>query len=144
MRKLEITYKGVVYPWHCDHMGHMNVMWYAGKFDEATWNLLSLFGLTTHYFKQETEGMVAGEQQTFYKQELLAGMSVYIKSGLIEVKDKAIKFFHEMYIAETNEVASITFLTGIHIDSKLRKACSIPEKIKEMASEYVTTEIPDK
>jgi acyl-CoA thioesterase FadM len=27
----------VVYPWHCDHMGHMNVMWYVGKFDEATW-----------------------------------------------------------------------------------------------------------
>ena len=33
------TYKGTVYPWHCDHVGHMNVMWYVGKFDEATWNL---------------------------------------------------------------------------------------------------------
>lgn len=22
-----ITYRGVVHPWHCDHMGHMNVMW---------------------------------------------------------------------------------------------------------------------
>ena len=31
------TYRGAVYPWHCDHMGHMNVMWYVGKFDEATW-----------------------------------------------------------------------------------------------------------
>ena len=28
-----LSYKGTVYPWHCDHMGHMNVMWYAGKFD---------------------------------------------------------------------------------------------------------------
>jgi acyl-CoA thioesterase FadM len=26
------TYRGAVYPWHCDHMGHMNVMWYVGKF----------------------------------------------------------------------------------------------------------------
>ena len=25
------TYRGAVYPWHCDHMGHMNVMWYVGK-----------------------------------------------------------------------------------------------------------------
>jgi acyl-CoA thioester hydrolase len=32
-----VTYRGVVYPWHCDHMGHMNVMWYVGRFDEATW-----------------------------------------------------------------------------------------------------------
>jgi hypothetical protein len=37
--KDEITYRGVVHPWHCDHMGHMNGMWYVGKFDEATWNL---------------------------------------------------------------------------------------------------------
>lgn len=22
-----LSYQGVVYPWHCDHMGHMNVMW---------------------------------------------------------------------------------------------------------------------
>ena len=40
------TYRGVVYPWHCDHMGHMNVMWYVGKFDEATWNLFAQVGVT--------------------------------------------------------------------------------------------------
>src|SRR6185295_20168046 len=36
-----LTYRGAVYPWHCDHMGHMNVMWYVGKFDEANWNLFA-------------------------------------------------------------------------------------------------------
>jgi len=35
------TYRGIVYPWHCDHMGHMNVMWYVAKFDEATWTLMA-------------------------------------------------------------------------------------------------------
>ena len=38
------SYRGAVYPWHCDHMGHMNVMWYVGKFDEATWNLFAQTG----------------------------------------------------------------------------------------------------
>lgn len=28
--------EGSAYPWHCDHVGHMNVMWSVGKFDEAT------------------------------------------------------------------------------------------------------------
>jgi len=32
---MEVTYRGTVYPWHCDHVGHLNRMWYAGKFDEA-------------------------------------------------------------------------------------------------------------
>ena len=36
-----LSYRGAVYPWQCDHMGHMNVMWYVGKFDEATWNFFS-------------------------------------------------------------------------------------------------------
>jgi hypothetical protein len=34
MPDLPITYRVVVYPWQCDHKGHMNVMWYVGKFDE--------------------------------------------------------------------------------------------------------------
>ena len=33
---MKVTYRGTVYPLHCDHMGHMNVMWYVGKFDEAS------------------------------------------------------------------------------------------------------------
>ena len=39
--ELLIAARGVVYPWQCDHMGHMIVMWYTGKFDEPTWHLLS-------------------------------------------------------------------------------------------------------
>ena len=60
---LKITYRGLVYPWHCDHMGHMNVMWYVGKFDEATWQLFRLFGVTSAYMKSENRGMVAAEQR---------------------------------------------------------------------------------
>ena len=41
MADLIHTYRGTVMQWHCDHMGHMNVMWYVGKFDEATWNLFA-------------------------------------------------------------------------------------------------------
>ena len=33
MSAIDITYRGLVHQWHCDHMGHMNVMWYVGKFD---------------------------------------------------------------------------------------------------------------
>ena len=43
------TYRGTVYPWHCDHMNHMNVMWYVGKFDEATWNLMSHLGMNAGF-----------------------------------------------------------------------------------------------
>lgn len=60
-----LTYRGTVYPWHCDHVGHMNVMWYVGKFDEATWNLLHHVGLTSSYLRSLNRGMAAVEQQLF-------------------------------------------------------------------------------
>jgi len=44
--QLLLTSRSVVYPWQCDHMGHMNVMWYTGEFDEATWPLLAHIGIT--------------------------------------------------------------------------------------------------
>ena len=31
-----INYRRTAYPRQRDHMGHMNVMWYVGEFDEAS------------------------------------------------------------------------------------------------------------
>ena len=69
----DVTYRGAVYPWHCDHVGHMNVMWYVGKFDEATWNFFARLGLTPAYLRDAGRGMAAGQQNITYKRELLAG-----------------------------------------------------------------------
>src|SRR5499425_3799735 len=84
MSEWNITYRGIVYPWHCDHMGHMNVMWYAGKFDEACWQLLAILGLHPSRFAQDGTGMAAEEQQSQYKRELRAGDAVTIQSALLE------------------------------------------------------------
>ena len=56
-----LTYRGTVYPWHCDQIGHMNVMWYVGKFDEATWNLFAALGLTRPFLLANDRGMAAVE-----------------------------------------------------------------------------------
>ena len=58
MNRSFITYRGAVYPWHCDQMGHMNVMWYVGKFDEGTWNLFSRVGLTPSFFREHDRVVV--------------------------------------------------------------------------------------
>jgi acyl-CoA thioester hydrolase len=90
-----LTYRGTVYPWQCDHLGHMNVMWYAGKFDEASWQLLSAVGLTRKRFEREGSGMAAVEQRIEYKRELHAGDTISIRSTVLEVTDKPIRLQHE-------------------------------------------------
>jgi acyl-CoA thioester hydrolase len=67
------TFSGVVYPWHCDHVGHMNVMYYMAKFDEATWYFFNRIGLTRALLAAHHRGMAAVEQRIAYQKELRAG-----------------------------------------------------------------------
>ena len=138
MPELPITYRGTVYPWHCDHMGHMNVMWYVGKFDEATWQFLSSIGLSRSRLSEEGAGMAAVEQHIEYKRELRAGDLVTVRSAVLEVKDKSIRFRHEMWNDESGELAASTVLVGVHFELTARRARSLPSDVRERALAMVT------
>jgi acyl-CoA thioester hydrolase len=112
-------------------MGHMNVMWYVGKFDEATWQLLASVGLSAARLREEQIGMVAVEQHIEYKREVLAGDLLTIRSSIGEVREKSILFVHEMTKQETQELAARTTLTGACIDLTTRRARPLPADIQE-------------
>ena len=125
-----VTYPGCVYPWHCDHVGHMNIMWYVGKFDEANWNFFAALGLTPSYLRNENRGMAAVQQNITYKHELLAGDIVEIRSRVEELREKSLRFVHEMVNAETGAVAAICELTGVHMDRATRRAVPFPAEVR--------------
>ncbi len=133
MSERALTYRGAVYPWHCDHMGHMNVMWYVGKFDEATWHFFHSLGLTPSFLKASDRGMAAVEQIIRYRQELHAGDVVSIHTEALEVRDKSLRFAHEMRDGDTGAVAATTILTAVHLDTIARRACPLPEHIRRRA-----------
>jgi acyl-CoA thioester hydrolase len=140
MSEMVETYRGAVYPWHCDHMGHMNVMWYVGKFDEATWNLFAQLGVTPAYLRENERAMGAVQQNITYKRELLSGDVVAVRSGILEMRDKVAKFVHEMRHAQTGEVSAICVLTAVHMDSKARKSTAFPSALvargRELLCDY--------
>jgi acyl-CoA thioester hydrolase len=118
-------------------MGHMNVMWYVGKFDEATWNLFAALGVTAAFLKEHRRGMAAVQQNITYKRELIAGDTVAVRSAFLEVRDKAAKFVHEMRNAVTGEISAICVLTGVHIDAQTRKSCPFPAQVVERGRKLV-------
>jgi|SRR6516164_1479373 acyl-CoA thioester hydrolase len=127
------TYRGIVYPWHCDHMGHMNVMWYTSKFDEACWQLLSMLGLTPSRFAKDGTRMAAVEQHTQYKLELHAGDAVSIRSVVLEIKEKSLRMVHEMRHDVSGEIAATTEVVGVQIDASAGRAKAIPEDVRRKA-----------
>ena len=131
MSELSETYRGAVYPWHCDHMGHMNVMWYVGKFDEATWNLFAALGITPSFLRERNVAMAAVQQDITYRRELHSGDVVAIRSGVLEIREKVVKWVHEMRDATTGEVSAVCVLTAVHMDGRTRKATALPADIVE-------------
>jgi acyl-CoA thioester hydrolase len=138
MSEALLTYRGTVYPWQCDHVGHMNVMWYVGKFDEATWQLFNAVGLSPTYLRDNQRGMAAVEQQISYLREVHAGAVVSIRSTIREVAQKRLVFVHEMWNDESGDVAARTTLTAVHLDTSARKSCAFPTSIIEIARALVT------
>ena len=137
MGHLMETYRGTVYPWHCDHMDHMNVMWYVGKFDEGTWNFFAHLGMTPTFMRANRRGMAAVDQRISYQRELHAGDTVAVRTGVVEVREKLVRFFHEMRNAETDEVSAVTLLTGVPMDTEARKSCPLPMHVANRAREFI-------
>jgi acyl-CoA thioester hydrolase len=139
-----LTYRGIVYPWQCDQMGHMNVMWYAGKFDEASWQALARLGVTRAYMLERNCMMAAVQQDTSYKREMYAGDILTVRTRIHEIGEKTIRFFHEMKNDGTGEVAATSAITGIHLDRATRRPCPFPHDVLRIMHNRVTAEVrPD-
>jgi acyl-CoA thioester hydrolase len=131
------TYRGMVYPWHCDHMGHMNVMHYVGKFDEACWNMFSRLGLTPSFLRRSGRGMAAVEQRIRYQRELVAGDVVAVQSVVTELRDKALIIEQTLFNAEHGYAAATMTLTGVHLDTHARKAVPFTPEIAARIRAFV-------
>jgi len=139
MSEALLTYRGTVYPWHCDHVGHMNVMWYVGKFDEATWHLFNAIGLTRPYLQSAQRGMAAVDQHVSYIQELHAGAVVSVRTRVLEVKERSLRFEHEMVDESTGALAARTTLKAVHLDTVQRKSAAFTATVVARAQALIAS-----
>lgn len=133
MAEMLLTHRGVVYPWQCDHMGHLNIAGYAARFDEATWQMFAAIGLTPSVLRQRGVGIAAVRQETAYRRELLPGDVLSVRSAVLEMRPLRIRFYHEMLNDETNEIAAATLITGVLLDAATRKPTPFPPEALERA-----------
>jgi acyl-CoA thioester hydrolase len=128
-----VTYMGAVYPSHCDHIGHMNIVAYGAKFDEANWVFFCKIGLTPSYLRSEGFGMAGVQQNISYKEELFAGDVIEIRSHLLELGEKRLRVRHDMHNTERGTLAASCEITAVHLDKKAHKSCPFPAAIRRAA-----------
>lgn len=127
------TYRGFVYPWSMDHIGHMNVQFYTARFDEATWHFFARLGLTPGFLKENRRGMVALDQRTQYKQEVHAGSLLHVTTELLEIKRKTVRFLHRMFNSESGQEVATTELVAAFLDTEVRKTVEFPQAVLDAA-----------
>ena len=124
------TFRAVVYPWHCDHQGHMTTMHYVGMFDAAFWHLLSALGFTRAFLETRKAGFADVRDSVEYRAEQPAGSLIFIDSGLIKVGRTSIVGFHRMKNAETGEIAATSEKISVYFDLAARRKAPLPEELR--------------
>jgi acyl-CoA thioester hydrolase len=127
------TYRGVVYPWSIDHVGHMNVQFYTARFDEASWQFLARIGLTPSFFKRNDRGTVAAEQRIEYKREVFAGSLIHVMTELRGIGRTSIRLTHRMYDSENGDEVAATEIVGVSFDTRNRVPVEVPQSVHARA-----------
>jgi acyl-CoA thioester hydrolase len=124
------TFRAVVYPWHCDHQGHMTVMHYVGMFDAAFWQLLSAQGFTRAYLAARRTGFADVRDTLEYRGELPVGSPVVIESGILKVGNTSVTSFNRMRDSETGMLAATSEKVTVYFDLEARRKAPLPADLK--------------
>ena len=117
--------------WECDSNGHMNVMYYINKFENAGRNFNLDIGLVPIMEQDPNMGIVVLEQTINYIKEVFEDDLLYVESELVDVGNKAYKIQHNMYNGATKELVSTMKIAVVLFDKMLRKSMIFPAELRD-------------
>ncbi len=133
------TARGTVHQWQSDHMGHINIRAYLELFEEACWQLYAELGLTPSLLRSGAVHMAAVQQNVSYQKELHAGDTVAVRTGVLELREKVLRFRHELFNTETGDVCSTCEFTVVCLDPQARRSRAFPPEVAARATELLIT-----
>lgn len=123
-------FRGVVYPWDCDHLGHLNVKNYVGFFDQASFHLLSDLGFSFHDQDDSGVTLVDAQHTIRYLKEQRVGSLVKVESAVSKVGTKSVTIRHRMLNTETGDEAATSEVVAVCFDLNTRTSIPIPDDIR--------------
>ena len=124
------TFRSMVYPWHCDHQGHMNTMHYVGMFDTAFWHHLSALGFTRAYLQERDTGFFDVKDTVEYRAEQAPGSLLMIDSALLRIGTTSIVAYHRMWNTETRAMAATSEKVTVYSSLGTRRKTPLPEHLR--------------
>ncbi len=129
------TARGTVHEWQRDHMGHINVRAYMDLFEQACWQFYAMLGLTATRLRSGDVHLAAVQQNIGYHRELYPGDTVVVRTGVQELRDKVLRFRHELVNTESGEVCATCEFTVVCLDPATRRSRPFPADVAEHVAE---------
>ncbi len=141
MREWPETGRGVILPSVCDHWGHMNVRYYLHHFDDSTFHVWAVHGVTIEDILSHGVHTVIARDTMNFRQEIKAGALWVIRSVFTRVGRRSVTQMHRMYNAETGALHADMECVEVFFDPESRASAPIPETIKaKLAPQVVEIE----
>ncbi|WP_413205783.1 acyl-CoA thioesterase [Rhodospirillum sp. A1_3_36] len=128
------TLRAVVYPSHCDAMGHLTIKEYMGFFDQAEWHCFAAIGFDPAWIEDRSMGWADVHHEVDYKGELLAGALVIGESRVLRIGAKSLTTGHRLLNATTGKICAT--LQAVTVQYDLAQRCAIPlaEEVRAAAT----------
>lgn len=125
-RSTVLTYRGAFESWECDETGRVPPRFQIARFAESATHLFHRIGASKPVLRSRNLGSAALEYAIDYRAPLRPGQAVEIRSGMLEVRGKVLRFFHELLDAPDGEIATRIEVAALFFDLAARKAVPIP------------------
>jgi acyl-CoA thioester hydrolase len=131
--ELRCRYEGVVTDDQIDHLGHMNVRFYATKARAATDALLLEYGLGVESCAERGVAVTVPETFTRHYREQLVGAHLAVMTGVLSATEAGLRVYHELVNRDSKELAA-TFVHEVALqDSNSREKRPFPSGLAESA-----------
>ncbi len=132
------TFVGTVYPFQLDHMGHINIQFYVGLFDQASWGFFAWMGLTADRIRAENVGMAALVQENRFLAELQPGVSLEAWTRVLATSNKTVRYQHDLHRRGGGDpLVGTSVLTAACLDLTRRRARPLPDDIRQRLDDAV-------
>jgi len=131
------TFRGTVNTWECDDVGHMNVQFYVARASDAAFYLRHALGLSPSRVRAEGRAMIALEEHIRFHRELRAGDIMHMRSRPVELRDRTMVSFHELFNSATGETSATVVAVSGHFDLAKRKLIPWPDDARALAAPFL-------
>lgn len=130
---LRCLHEGTVTPDQIDHLGHMNVRFYATRAVAATRALAAEYGLDARACAERGVVLSVFDQYTRHYREQLEGARLGVMTGVLSVREEGLRLYHELVNLDSGELsASFVHVLGLQ-DRDTRRPRSFPAGLAERA-----------